>query len=898
MDPAGSGTIRSNAKDQPAVTRSMPQDLGAEAAVLGSMIVDPRCIGDVIELIKRDAFYHTEHQLIFDAILALFEKNRGEGIDGLLVRSELERCGQMEAIGGPEYLQRIIETVPSSANVQYYTDIIREKMLLRETIAAATDILRDAYDETSEVGDKLDEAERKIFAITDKRTTNAAVSLKDLVTKTFELIEKREGTHVTGLGTGYYELDDMTCGLQKGEMIIIAARPSMGKTALVLNLAEHMGIIEKYPLAIFSLEMGKQQLAERFLCSHSGVDAQLVRKGMLSTEHYQKLVETCGIISEAPIFIDDTSALTPLELRAKARRLRSAHGIRCIMVDYLQLMHIDSKRIESRQQEITTISRYLKSLARELDVPVVVLSQLNRSPEGREDHRPRMSDLRESGCLAGDTLVTLADTGQRVPIRDLRGRRGFRVWSLNLDTLKLEPAEATNAFSTGRKPVFRLTTRLGRSIRATANHRFFTLDGWRRLDELQAGMQIALPRQLGGVECSDEVLSPDHAALLGHLIGDGCTLPRHAIQYTTREQDLAETVLTLAQSCFGSAVAPRIARERQWYQVYLASAERLTHGKQNPVARWLRELGIFGLRSYEKRVPEIMFAQETTTIACFLRHLWATDGCIRAPRGKTRHPAIYYASSSELLARDVQSLLLRLGINAILTESPQGTKGRTQYHVLVTGREDILAFAERIGAVGAYKTESLQASVAWVSTRQANTNRDVIPQMVWRQKVVPAMKRRGMSMRAMQAGIGTSFCGSTLYKTGVSRQRLLRVADVVSDPYLRVLAQSDVYWDRVVSIEPDGEDEVFDLTVREHANFVANDVVVHNSIEQDADVVMLLHREDYYHRGEENFEPDNTAEIIIAKQRNGPTGTVKLMFREKCTRFENLSQIEQEAVPF
>lgn len=407
MEPTATGTIRSSTKGDLAVTRSMPQDLGAEAAVLGSMIVDPRCIGDVVETLKRDAFYHTEHQMIFDALIALFEKNRGEGIDGLLVRSELERCNQMEAIGGPEYLQRIVETVPSAANVQYYAEIIKEKMLLRETIAAATEILRDAYDESSDAGEKLDEAERKIFTITDKRITNAAVALKDLVTKTFELIEKRDGTHITGLGTGYYELDDKTCGLQKGEMIIIAGRPSMGKTALALNIAEHMGIVEKIPLAVFSLEMGKQQLAERFLCSYSGVDAQLVRKGMLGTEHYQKLVEACGVTSEAPIYIDDTSALTPLELRAKARRLRSAHGIRCVLVDYLQLMHIDSKRMESRQQEITTISRYLKSLARELDVPVVVLSQLNRSPEGREDHRPRMSDLRESGSIEQDADVIM-----------------------------------------------------------------------------------------------------------------------------------------------------------------------------------------------------------------------------------------------------------------------------------------------------------------------------------------------------------------------------------------------------------------------------------------------------------------------------------------------------------
>lgn len=406
---AGSASVRE--RSAPAsggpLLRSMPQSLAAEAAVLGSMIVDPRCIGEVIELLNRDAFYHTEHQLIFDAIIALFEKNRGEGIDGFLVRDELQRRDHLTSVGGFEYLQRVIETVPSSANAVYYANIVREKMMLRETIMAATDILNSAYDETGDAGEKLDEAERRIFTIADKRITNAAEPLKDLVTRAYELIEKREGTHVTGLSTGYYELDDLTCGLQNGEMIIIAARPSMGKTAFALNIAEHVGVVERNPLAIFSLEMGRQQLAERFLCSYSNVDSQLVRKGMLSTEHYQKLVEACGNLSEAPIFIDDTSALTPLEIRAKARRLKSRHDIRAIIIDYLQLMSLGTSRIESRQQEITAISRYMKSLARELDVPVIVLSQLNRSPEGREDHRPRMSDLRESGSIEQDADVVM-----------------------------------------------------------------------------------------------------------------------------------------------------------------------------------------------------------------------------------------------------------------------------------------------------------------------------------------------------------------------------------------------------------------------------------------------------------------------------------------------------------
>ncbi len=391
----------------PSIMRGMPESLSAEAAVLGSMLIDPECIGDVIETVKIDAFYRIEHQYIYDAIVTLYEKNRSHGVDAVLVRDELAKRKQLEEVGGQEYIGRLMDSVPSSANVGYYCGIVKDKALMRQIIAATTDILNDAYDESGEPDEKLDEAERRIFEITDKKITGSAVGLKELVTRAYELIEKRDGSYITGLPSGYHELDDLTCGLQNGEMIVIAGRPSMGKTSFALNIAEHIGLEAKSPIAIFSLEMGRQQLAERFLCSLSKIDAQLVRKGMLSTEYYDKLVDACGRLSDAPIYIDDTASLTPLELRAKARRLRSRHRIQCMVVDYLQLMHLGAKNVESRQQEITTISRYIKALARELNIPVVILSQLNRSPEGREGHRPRMSDLRESGSIEQDADVIM-----------------------------------------------------------------------------------------------------------------------------------------------------------------------------------------------------------------------------------------------------------------------------------------------------------------------------------------------------------------------------------------------------------------------------------------------------------------------------------------------------------
>ena len=423
VEVSGSVSAQSSVTGRLTVVRSIPESLAAEAAVLGSMIIDPECISEVVEILggsrsaPTGAFYRLEHRDIFEALVALYEKNRGVGIDAVLLRDELQKRKQLEAVGGVEYIARIMDSVPSSANVGYYAGIVKDKMLLRELILAAGSILDDAYNgqapdkdilgRVGGVAELLDDAERRIFAVADKSISGSAMALKDVVTRSFELITKRQGSHITGLATGYYQLDEWTCGLQDGEMIIIAGRPSMGKTSLSLNIAEHIALIDKVPIAIFSLEMGRQQLAERFLCTLSRIDSQKVRKGLLSDEDYKMLADACAEVAEAPIYIDDTSTLTPLELRAKARRLKSMYDIRCCFVDYLQLMHVGGKKVESRQQEITEISRYVKALARELNIPVVVMSQLNRAPEGREDHRPRMSDLRESGSIEQDADVVI-----------------------------------------------------------------------------------------------------------------------------------------------------------------------------------------------------------------------------------------------------------------------------------------------------------------------------------------------------------------------------------------------------------------------------------------------------------------------------------------------------------
>ncbi len=642
-------------------------------------------------------------------------------------------------------------------------------------------------------------------------------------------------------------------------------------------------------IAVFSMEMGAEQIVQRLVSMESAINNQTLRIGQLTQQEWARFVQVSGNLSNLRIYIDDTPAMNPLQLRTKCLRMAREHGIDLVVVDYMQLMNAGGAYENNRVQEISYISRSLKELARELNVPVLSAAQLSRAVEQRQDKHPVLSDLRESGCLAGESLVYLPDTGAYVPIRDLNGRTGFRVLSLNTDTWKLEPAEVTNAFCTGVKPVYRLTTQLGRSIRATANHKFLTIHGWKRLDELTMDDHIALPRRLDGPV--QQTMTNAELALLGHLIGDGCTLPRHVIQYTTREADLAEIVAGLATEVFGDEVKPRIhwdaIEERGWYQVFLPTTRKITHGVRNPISDWLEKLGVFGLRSHEKFIPDEVFAQPEEAVALFLRHLWATDGCVQLSKGKSHYPAVYYASSSERLAQDVQSLLLRVGINARLSRWSQNGKGRDQFHVEVSGKTELERFLNYIGTVGVYKTQSANEIRDHLQNRPANTNRDIIPKAIWRMYAVPAMQQIGMTSRQMQAQLGNAYCGTGLYKQNVSRERTTRLAQTVSCERIASLSASDVYWDSIASIEPDGETEVFDLTAPGNSNFITNDYVAHNSIEQDADVVMFLYRDSLYNEASEN---PNGAEIIIAKHRNGPTGTIELYFEKTLTKFMNAAQ--------
>jgi replicative DNA helicase len=383
------------------VTRVLPQNIEAEQFVLGGILIDNEALHAVLEVIKPEDFYREAHRKIFLAFLELYEQNIP--IDLVTVSELLQKKGQLADVGGASYLATLVEAIPTTTNLVHYARIIKEKAILRRLINCASEIINQCLTPTEDAEEILDRAERSVFEIANERIQTSYYPLKDVIKESFNMIQNiaSKTTHITGVPTGFVDFDRLTSGLQPSDLIIIAGRPSMGKTAFALNIAANTAIRYGIPVAIFSLEMSKEQLANRMLCAEAKVDNQKLRSGFLADHDWQLLTEAASVLSEAPIFIDDTPAISILEMRAKARRLKAEHNIGLVIIDYLQLMK-GKGQTERREQEISEISRSLKALAKELNVPVVALSQLNRRVEEREDKRPRLADLRESGAIEQD----------------------------------------------------------------------------------------------------------------------------------------------------------------------------------------------------------------------------------------------------------------------------------------------------------------------------------------------------------------------------------------------------------------------------------------------------------------------------------------------------------------
>lgn len=610
-----------------ATVKTTPANVEAEQAVLGSLLIDPDAIIKIASTLRDADFYREPHQWIYSALLSLHE--RREPADFVTLVDELERNDRLEEIGGPAYITQLINSTPTAIFVDHYARIVERTATLRRLIGAAHQIAELAYDESHEVDEVVDRAESIIFGVSESRIHRDLTPIARVLDEVVDQIDflARNQNRLMGVPTGFVLLDKMLGGFQKSDLIIVAGRPGMGKSSLGLSIAQNAARRYDARVAVFSLEMSSEQVVQRLLSIETAIDSHRLRMGQIDEEEWPILVEAANTLAGANIFVDDTPGASVLEIRTKARRLYAEQGIDLILVDYMQLMSGGGggSRGENRQQEISFISRSLKGLARELNVPVIALSQLSRAVETRANNKPVLSDLRESGCLSGETLIYLPELGLHCPIRDLAPGRELRVAALDESGQRLVTAEVSRAFRTGTKPVYRVTTRTGRVIRATANHKFLSESGWKRLDELGIGERIAA-------------------------------------------------------------------------------------------------------------LPEI------------------------------------------------QS---------------------------------------------------------------------------------PSRLRPGLRMRN---------------ESGSNQHRQAQMALVLPD-------QAGVFYDPVASIEADGIEDVYDLTVPVYHNFAANGLIVHNSIEQDADVVIFVYREDYYN---EETDRQNIADLMVAKHRHGTTGTVSLYFRKELTQFRDL----------
>ncbi len=461
-----------------------PQNLDAEVSVLGAMMVANNMIPAVTEILQPKQFYRRTHRLIYESIEEIY--SRGEPVDPITVSEQLSNKGVLKEVGDKAYIHSLTSAVPAAANARHYADIIRENYMLRSLIEVGSQIADLGYRREGEPVDLIDRAEQLVFDISQTRVSGEFAPISEVISDSFFQLEKimSEGRRTDGVETGFRQVDDVITGFQPAQLAILAARPSMGKTAFALNVARNVAVDQGKGVALFSLEMSKMELVQRMMCSEARVDSQKLRHGQLQSQEWTKLTTACTPLFTAPIYIDDTASVNLMEIRAKARRLKAKEkNLGLIIVDYLQLMVGDSG-IENRQQEISRISRGLKILARDLSVPVLALSQLSRQVEQRAGNRPVLSDLRE--CVTGDTLVCLSD-GRRVPVRDLVGQTP-EVWAVEQGHLRA--ALADRVWRVGKRTVFEVRLGSGRSIKATGEHRLMGTDDWAYVKDLSRGDRV------------------------------------------------------------------------------------------------------------------------------------------------------------------------------------------------------------------------------------------------------------------------------------------------------------------------------------------------------------------------------------------------------------------------
>jgi replicative DNA helicase len=852
------------------VRQLVTDPLEAERTCLGAVLVDNVCIEGLAEIVRVEHFENALHREMYRAMLAMHE--RSERIDPVTLRAEM---GSLDGV----FLGQLLD-IPRISNVDEWARIVREAARRRALVKLGSQV--EAW--TNEAGDvdavidRLQQALHRIHEGGNERRFE--VSMREAVDGALKLIDRSAtvADGVTGVPTGFPRLDEITGGLQPGHVYTLGARPGRGKSALSTQIAIHAAGTGRRVLA-FTLEMLPEQVMQRALMGEARVEKYDLRRG--ETAAWSRLLQTSEAMKLRPVEFDRHETPTLQHIKTHAARMARTDGLDLVVIDYFQRCAVSTK--SDRWQALGELARGIKSLAQSMCVPVLLPAQLNRNAE---DKRPTLADLRE--CVAAGTRIQVA-SGRRVAVEVLANEAVATVASVGAD-LRLGSQRA-QAWPVGVRRCLEIKLATGRSLVVTENHRLKTVLGWDSADSLAVGSRVAIARRIAEPQPEHQARwSQDAIGLLGHLVGDG-SYATGSVRYASASEGNLAYVTHAAEREFGC----KVTRYESSSCRQLLLAGKGTRWRAPRILSWLRSLGIFGQRSHEKHFPEEVFAFSNADVAQLLRHMWSTDGtaCV----GK-RRASVAYATNSARLANEVADLLLRFGIVArIWKASKHGY--RDGLIVAIQSADQMRLFAERIGAFGE-RIGQLQRVVASIS-RGSHTNNDTIPREIW-PRVRQLLRERGISQREMAKRRGTSYGGTSHFKYDPSRATLATYADALGDAEIRSLAESDLFWDRIVSIVPAGERMVYDLSVERDHCYLANGVLSHNcgDLEQESDMVAFLHPTPMPGKSaDELMRLDYpSVDLIVEKFRSGERSMIPLSFARKYVRFESGGSVDEHGQPF
>jgi len=868
---------RNNYEEKPKIDQSaftlgsLPQfDEEAEIAISTALIYYPETTAIIMAITDRGWFYFEKYGIIFDACQSLFME--GLPIDLLSVKEKLIKSGKLDEIGGLMTLISLGSNAINTLNVDYYSRLIQEKHITRDAIRIGNDIKTMGFDHSVDAFELVDYLQSQTYNLIQSLYKKQAISFETITTtNVIELARRMEiTTGVTGIPTGFYQLDELTSGWQKQNVIVVGARPGMGKTALALYFAI-IASKKGYPVAIFSLEMSASELTFRIQSMESNVESEKIRSGRVNIDEFNRFKDSALSNKDLPIHIDDSAHITVLEFSAKVKRMAHKHGIKLVIIDYIQLMNAGSDFSGSREQEISLISRVCKEVAKDCDIPIIVLSQLNRGVEsrGKGGNIPMLADLRE--CLSLETSNIYTDLG-------VQSNCNSRINLLSLHKNKIVKMKSNNIPKLSNV-VYRLKTGTGRYVDATLNHPVLTTDGYKKLSDITKTDSIAIAISWSG---GDTYIS--ESKFIGWMLGNGCMYGYNVPGFITNDKIISDLFVEFINERFGFKPKNHPHYKSKVYQWDITNSPTGNRTKKgNNVTAWLKDNDLWGKKAKDKIIPEWFIKSADEKSVCeLLQGLFETDGSISM--GNVEN--ISYSTTSIILANQIMYLLARIGIIAHIDDGRVSNKATTEcYKIRISASDEKMNFIKKITLDG-YKGDKLR-SMKLTNRQSYHSN------VLGRQTTLNIANESALRIQ-------------THGDRRLTKKRLIEALKCGNDEFRKKyswLATPHIFWDRVDSIKLIGEVDVFDRSVPVSNNFVVNGVIVHNSgaIEQDADIVLFPHRPEYY---KEEFMSDgltpsvDMAELHIAKHRNGKTGAVMVRYEKAYVRFGQYIKYQSEPVNY